>query len=182
MALAKSHDALTQSGWRGSELGDIVRAACRPFGEDARLQIDGPRVDLESGAVINMAMVLHELATNAAKYGALATSVGRISIRWRVESNGNGQMLQFEWKEQNGPPLEGFEKKGFGSQLISSIIEQDLHGKASFFAERDGLRFAASFRIRGAKRNSEDDMVELFRPTLGRPEPEQIVLSQPKVK
>lgn len=155
MALAKSHDALTRSGWRGSNLEDVVRAACRPFADENHVEINGGPVELRSGAVVSMAMVLHELATNAAKYGALSTFEGRIAIHWRIERNNEGEVLHFEWKEHKGPSVVPFKKQGFGSLLILSIVEQELRGKGKFFPESDGLRFVASFPLNAGETQSQ---------------------------
>ena len=151
MALASSHDALTRSGWRGSDLEDIVRAACRPFADDDHVEIDGEPVELRSNAVVSLAMVLHELATNAAKYGSLSAVEGRVAVRWRVEREGEREgereELNFEWKELNGPPVGPLHENGFGSLLISSIMAKDLGGKGAFFPEPEGLRFSATFPL-----------------------------------
>jgi two-component sensor histidine kinase len=159
MALAKSHDALTRSGWRGSSLEDLVRAACRPFADESRVEINGGKVELRSAAVVSMAMVLHELATNAAKYGALSTFEGSISIHWKIERNNEGEVLHFEWKEHKGPPVVPFKKQGFGSLLILSIVEQDLRGKGKFVPEPDGLRFVASFPLNADETQSRNSVV-----------------------
>ena len=147
MALASSHDALTRSGWRGSNLNDIVRAACRPFADDSRVLINGEPIELRSDAVVSMAMILHELATNAAKYGSLSVPEGLIAVRWQVRRVDEHEMLNFEWEERNGPLVGLLDKKGFGSLLISSILAHDLNGEAKFFAEPEGLRFSAKFPL-----------------------------------
>lgn len=156
MALARSHDALTQSGWRGSNLREIVRAACRPFAEEDRIHVYGEPVELSSRAVVSLGMVLHELATNAAKYGALSNAAGYVDVRWYLESTGESQMLHFEWKERDGPSLHIVGKKGFGSVLIKSLIEQDLHGQGTILTESDGLRFTASFPVRSTKQTPDE--------------------------
>ncbi len=148
MALSSSHDALTRSGWRGSNLEDIVRAACRPFTDDSHVQIDGESIELRSSAVVSIAMVLHELATNAAKYGSLSVVEGRVAVRWLFERDDAQERLNFEWKERNGPSVRPLDKKGFGSLLISSIVEQDLHGNSVLLPEPDGLRFSATFPLK----------------------------------
>jgi two-component sensor histidine kinase len=159
MALASSHDALTRSGWRGSNLEDIVRAACRPFADDDHIEIDGEPVELRSNAVVSLAMVLHELATNAAKYGSLSAVEGRVAVRWRVDCDGEREKLNFEWKELNGPPVGPLHENGFGSLLISSLVANDLGGKGAFFAEPEGLRFSASFPLpRSEQAPSEADV------------------------
>ena len=86
-------------------------------------------------------MVLHELATNAAKYGAFAAGNGTVHIEWRIEPGEPHRRLHLRWKERDGPPVVSINKKGFGSTLIVSIVESDLGGKAEMAFESDGLRF-----------------------------------------
>jgi two-component sensor histidine kinase len=118
MALASSHDALTRSGWRGSNLEDIVRAAFRPFADDDHIEIDGEPVELRSNAVVSLAMVLHELATNAAKYGSLSAVEGRVVVCWRVDRDGECEKLNFEWKELNGGGAAPQERVRLGADFV----------------------------------------------------------------
>ena len=155
MALAKSHDALTRSGWRGSNLEDVVRAACRPFADENHVEINGGPVELRSGAVVSMAMVLHELATNAAKYGALSTFEGRIAIHWRIERNNEGEVLHFEWKEHKGPSVVPFKKQGFGSLLIYRLWNKSCAARENSSPSLDGLRFVASFPLNAGETQSQ---------------------------
>lgn len=148
LALAKSHDALTRGGWRGGDLRHIVLESCRPFGDESRTVVQGPPVELPAKAIVGLGMVLHELATNAAKYGAFATSSGTVSIKWRIDGNDGQDVLHVRWKERGGPPVVPSDKKGFGSILIVSIIESDLGGKAESVFEPDGLRFEASIPLK----------------------------------
>jgi two-component sensor histidine kinase len=141
MALAKSHDTLTRSGWAGGDLQNIVLESCRPFSDPARLVLNGPPVEIPNRVVVGIGMVLHELATNAAKYGAFAASNGTVRIEWRLEPGEPHGNLHLRWKERDGPPVVPINKKGFGSTLIVSIVESDLSGKAEMVFEPDGLRF-----------------------------------------
>jgi len=137
----------------------VVRAACRPFADESRVEINGGHVELRSAAVVSMAMVLHELATNAAKYGAFSTFEGSIAIHWKIERNNEGEVLHFEWKEHKGPSVVPFKKRGFGSLLILSIMEQDLRGKGKFVPEPDGLRFVADFPLNADETQSRNSVV-----------------------
>jgi two-component sensor histidine kinase len=141
MALAKSHDTLTRSGWAGGDLQNIVLESCRPFSDPSRLVLNGPQVEIPNRVVVGIGMVLHELATNAAKYGAFAASNGTVRIEWRLEPGEPHGNLRLRWKERDGPPVVPINKKGFGSTLIVSIVESDLSGKAEMVFEPDGLRF-----------------------------------------
>jgi two-component sensor histidine kinase len=141
LALAKSHDTLTRSGWVGGDLESIVLESCRPFSDPARVVLSGPRVEIPNRVVVGIGMVLHELATNAAKYGAFAAGNGTVHIEWRIEPGDPHRRLHLRWKERGGPPVVSINKKGFGSTLIVSIVESDLGGKAEMAFESDGLRF-----------------------------------------
>jgi len=90
-------------------------------------------------------MVIHELATNSVKYGAFGDSSGTALVHWDIR----GHDLHFEWKEQNGPPIQPSQRKGFGSVLIVSIIEADLDGKVEIALEAAGLRCTAVIPIKG---------------------------------
>jgi len=92
-------------------------------------------------------MIIHELATNAAKYGAFSNPVGWVEVKWKVQKSGSTEIIYFQWKEHEGPPVTQISQKGFGSLLIASTIETELHGKAETKIEPDGLYFCASFPI-----------------------------------
>jgi two-component system, chemotaxis family, sensor kinase Cph1 len=145
MAMARSHSVLSRTKWRGGDLEEIVSESCKPFCEKHRLSVEGPRVALPPRAVVGMSMVIHELATNSVKYGAFSDPSGNVQVRWDVHD----RELRFAWKEQNGAPIQPSQRKGFGSVLISSIIEADLDGKVEMTLESDGLRCAATIPIKG---------------------------------
>jgi two-component sensor histidine kinase len=94
-----------------------------------------------------MGMIIHELATNATKYGAFSNATGWVKCNWEVQVNDTSTIVYFHWKEHGGPPVTETEQKGFGSSLIASTIETELHGKAETKREPDGLYFCASFPI-----------------------------------
>lgn len=136
-ALANSHDLLTRQHWESAELGDLVRSSLRPFliqnGDGPRFDIKGPAIELQPGNVLALGLVLHELATNAAKYGALSEQTGTVDVHWRVE---NGR-LSLRWQEKGGPVVTPPSRKGFGSRLIeaglghqlSADVRMDFHPK-----------------------------------------------------
>ena len=116
VALARANDLLVTGDWRAAELGQIASQVAEPYGGAPRFDIEGPPMDLPPQAAMAMALALHELATNAAKYGALSAPAGRVRLSWRLE----GDRFAFAWIEQGGPPVVGPGRPGFGSRLIRS--------------------------------------------------------------
>ncbi|MBX3486172.1 HWE histidine kinase domain-containing protein [Phenylobacterium sp.] len=107
VALSAAHNVLTRENWQGAGLRAIVDEALEPFAARAerRIQAEGPDVRLSARAALGLAMALHELATNAAKYGGLSNDVGRVELEWRVTRAAAGPRLEMEWREQAGPPV-----------------------------------------------------------------------------
>jgi len=116
-ALAGAHDVLTRESWVGADLGRVVRSALAPFmPRDARrMRIDGPALYVSPKVALAFTMALHELATNAAKYGAMSTSEGRIEVLWSLDAD---RGLHFGWSERDGPAVAPPSRSGFGSRLI----------------------------------------------------------------
>ena len=103
--------------------------------------IEGPEVDLAAEAAQPVAMVLHELATNAAKYGALSNGHGLVSVRWRRQSNGGaGRKLVLEWQETGGPPVGANNASGYGTSVIRDLIPFELGGAVDYELAREGAR------------------------------------------
>ena len=119
-ALASAHDVLTRVNWDKAQLREIASTITRPYkGEGVRrFAIEGPSVQLRPQSALSLAMVLHELCTNAMKYGALSTERGHVEIAWQVHEGNDGSMLEFSWRERNGPEVAAPTRKGFGSRLI----------------------------------------------------------------
>jgi PAS domain S-box-containing protein len=129
-ALSGAHDTLSRTSWTGATLADIVRQGLLICGaDDTRLDIGGPEVVMPSNATVSLVMVLHELATNAMKYGALSTMVGKVSIRWAVEHTPDGiSTATIEWRESGGPEVVKPTRRGFGSRLVSEAVPRQLGG------------------------------------------------------
>jgi len=129
MALAAAHDVLTRESWEGASLDDVVAGALAPFGgrEGGRFQVSGPLLRLWPRAALALAMALHELSTNALKYGALSTGSGHVAIRWEVVPGAN-PMLRLTWTEWGGPAVTPPGKRGFGMRLVERSLMQDLGG------------------------------------------------------
>jgi two-component sensor histidine kinase len=140
LALSQTHNALTDSQWAGAGLRQILDQELGPYGAE-RVVLDGPDIHLPARVALSLGMVFHELATNAAKYGALSTS-GRLLLSWLVTDDNN---LVFEWRESGGPPAAQPRRRGFGSRLIERSITGELRGHIVSDYGQDGLvvRFGA---------------------------------------
>ncbi|SFB39721.1 Two-component sensor histidine kinase, contains HisKA and HATPase domains [Rhizobium sp. NFR07] len=120
MALSSAHDILLQSNWAAALLGDVAAAAANGAGVAGRIRIEGPDVEIGSKAALNVALLLHELTTNALKHGSLSVGGGSVDLTWRVEGKGIDEMLRMTWRETKGPVVVKPERSGFGSKLISA--------------------------------------------------------------
>jgi PAS domain S-box-containing protein len=138
-ALAGAQNLLTEANWSGALLEDVVRGELASF--TGRISIDGPRVLLKPSAVQGFTLVIHELATNAAKHGALSVAEGRISISWSVQGNSSGPSLTFKWQERGGPPAKPPEHRGFGSILLENALSSSDDGTPSFVYASEGFSY-----------------------------------------
>jgi PAS domain S-box-containing protein len=136
IALSRAHNLLTEQNWEGAALERVVRDSVEHFAGDCRFRISGPSFWLAPRSALALALALHELGTNAAKYGALSRDGGVIDIAWR-EADG---ILRLDWKESGGPAVAPPSRRGFGSRLIEQGLGGDLGGEARIAFERDGLR------------------------------------------
>lgn len=148
-AMASAHDIIFNAGEGKGDLHGLVEAQLGPHvpAEPGRLKVEGPSVELPPAAAHGLALVLHELATNAEKYGALSNAAGTVHLSWRVERAGDGRMLRLTWREEGGPPVAPPQRQGFGSRLITATLEHSLAGKAEIFHERAGLRIELSLPL-----------------------------------
>ena len=141
-ALAASHDLLVRESWYGASVNELTRSQLAMYldREDAQVAIDGPAVVLKPEAAQNLCLALHELAVNAAKFGALSMSTGRLSITWdRCERDGK-QTLEFDWREQFGPRVKPRRRRGFGSMVIERNLAHALDAEVELEFDPDGLR------------------------------------------
>ena len=136
-ALANVHSILAKTRWIGADLSTIATQELAPYAEasERRVCIDGPPVLLDANVAQTIAVTLHELATNAAKYGALSVANGHVTVNWSSETNGE---LYFRWSETGGPKVQEPTRKGFGRRIIEQMIGQHS-GKASFDWREEGL-------------------------------------------
>jgi two-component sensor histidine kinase len=144
IALGKAHDQLTARHWENADLRAILSAITAPYGTHSEEQIAlvGEGVTLPPRAALTLAMAFHELATNAAKYGALSVPTGKVEIRWDATLGqlGTPNRLQIGWHEQGGPPVHAPARRGFGTKFIESSISFELGGTARMSFDRLGVR------------------------------------------
>lgn len=141
-ALGNAHDILTNACWSGAPLGDIVSAELAGFSE--RIRVSGPHVMLSASSVQTFALIVHELSTNAAKYGALSNADGEVEITWKIVHEGDDPFLAFRWAERGGPPVAGKRTAGFGLSLIAAM-GRSLTAQPVIEFNRAGL--VCSFRV-----------------------------------
>lgn len=137
LALSRVHSILSQSRWEGAGLTSLLRDELAPFdlGNNARITVEGPDILLNSSTAQTLALALHELATNTAKYGALSDASGRLDVSWRLDD----AELVIRWKEEDGPTVSPPERRGFGTSAIIAGVEQQQGGKVTFDWKKEGL-------------------------------------------
>jgi PAS domain S-box-containing protein len=139
-SLANAHALLSRSSWEGVHLGELVRNELAPCMCDNSHLIDGPDIVLAADATQPLAMVLHELATNASKYGALSNRGGQVSVRWQRQSGSNSHgRLTLEWCETGGPPIAVPGPSGYGSYVIRDLIPYELGGSVDYVLSPEGV-------------------------------------------
>jgi two-component system, chemotaxis family, CheB/CheR fusion protein len=137
-ALGHTHDVLSESGWREAGLQELISAELSPHGiGDGALQISGPPIMLKPQTALFITLALHELSTNAAKYGALSVPGGRVAVSWIL--TGDQPQLELDWQEEGGPKVDGFGAPGFGTELIERGIRFELQGEAKIETVNGGL-------------------------------------------
>jgi two-component sensor histidine kinase len=136
-ALAANQDLLVRHKWQGVDMEDMVRAQLAHFADliGPRIAIGGPRLHLNAAASQALGLAIHELATNAGKYGALSTDAGHVDIDWRLD----GETLAMNWTERDGPPVRQPERQGFGTTVTRSMAKRPLDGDVRLDYARSGL-------------------------------------------
>lgn len=146
-SLARAHSLLTHDSWRGAPLRDIVATALAAFLDEGRpIEIGGDPVMVPASTTVTLSLMLHELATNAAKYGALSVADGRLSIRWSTTETGAGTAVDLHWREDNGPPVSPPKNRGFGSRLLAGSAQQ-LGAELDLDYAAEGLRCRLRFQV-----------------------------------
>lgn len=137
MSLSHTHDLLTRSHWEGADLRDVLEHETAAHGP-GRIVLNGPALALGPAAALSLGMIFHELATNAAKYGALSQADGRVFVDWTIANQSN-RLLGIVWREVGGPVVPPPTRKGFGSRLIERNVRHDLAGEAKLSYASDGF-------------------------------------------
>lgn len=142
-SMSAAHDLLRQCDWRGADLHQLVSVTLEPFSVDtSNISVDGEKLVLPARTAQSLSLVLHELATNAVKHGALSVAAGHLLISWRANPiEGDGSHFAFTWKETGGPPVSKPERHGFGLTVLKSAASE-TGGSAKICFEPDGIRFA----------------------------------------
>ncbi|MFO1109998.1 MAG: HWE histidine kinase domain-containing protein [Bradyrhizobium sp.] len=139
-ALARVHTVLSLSSWQGAEIRRLVDEEFAPYVTGNQIALAGPEVQLRPATAQTLALALHELVTNSAKYGALSTLTGRLSVSWADD----GDQLRLIWREEGGPPVRKPTSQGFGTRSVLASIESQLGGRAEFDWRSEGLLFNLS--------------------------------------
>jgi PAS domain S-box-containing protein len=141
VSLAQAHDVLTETNWSGASMREVVDRTVMPHGgrSGGRFRLDGPDVVLDPKSALAMSMALHELCTNAVKYGSLSVEAGHVDITWRVLPSLKGLMLNVAWKEVGGPMVTAPTRKGFGSRLIERGLAAELGGEVQMIFDPAGV-------------------------------------------
>jgi two-component sensor histidine kinase len=143
-ALAGAYDTLLAEDWESGDIHDVVRRAISPHHDpnDDHFKVEGPDISLPPQAVVALTLVIHELATNAAKYGALSNFAGHVDITWSNDDGG----IALEWREQGGPNVAAPEKEGFGTKVITRAFPPEYQPDVKFDYRPEGLNFTLRFR------------------------------------
>ena len=155
-ALVRSHDLLTRKNWQYADLSEVAEAAMAPLKQERghRFSIAGPEVNLPPTTAVPMAMILHELCTNALKYGALSNENGRVTITWTAHPCKEGTTVSLLWSESDGPEVKPPTEEGFGTKLIQNLSRQ-LSGEANLHYPPSG--FACHLRFISPKEEPRDE-------------------------
>jgi PAS domain S-box-containing protein len=151
MALSSTHNLLTETSWENAWLHDVVASELQPFTdpEGKRIALSGESISLKPREAVCLGLVFHELATNASKYGALASPTGRIALSWHIEASG---ALALTWREEGGPPVSAPVRRGFGSRLIEASVKEELGGQVTLTYAPAGLQAVLTFPLRSGPR------------------------------
>jgi len=140
-SMASTHELLSNRRWEGVPLAELLRRELAPYASKSNSDLQGPEVLLSAEAGQTVAFVLHELATNAAKHGALSRREGRVSVGWYRSSNGHApSRLAIEWRETGGPPVQAPRKSGYGTSVITELVPYELGGTADLAYPLEGVQ------------------------------------------
>jgi two-component sensor histidine kinase len=137
--MARAHDLLAQERWLGADLRTIVLQEIQPFEQGRSIAVTGPPIRINPKGALAFALAMHELGTNAIKYGALSVAEGRLDIGWTLEGDDDSRELIFHWRESKGPVVAIPERRGFGSLLLERSISYDLDGRTHLDFAPEGV-------------------------------------------
>ncbi|HEU0070819.1 MAG TPA: HWE histidine kinase domain-containing protein [Alphaproteobacteria bacterium] len=155
-ALSKAHNQLSSTRWASADLRSLALEVLEPYNDaeddeiKSRIFVEGPSIDLAPHAALTIAMALNELATNAAKYGALSAPSGRVELRWSVQGQGEGADLVLDWLESGGPPVVPPKDSGFGTRFVERGLAQQLKGKVEMRFDPSGVSCHAVIPLKGS--------------------------------
>jgi len=155
-ALVKTHDLMTLHEWRGAALSEIVETELSPYQNEERTRwiCNGPPVTLQPPAAVALGMAFHELATNAAKYGAFSALDGRVAVEWQTAVSGDELRLRVSWTESGGPTVERRGRRGFGTRLIADGLSHQLSAEVRLDFDPTGLRCVIDLPVSEASRDA----------------------------
>ena len=153
-ALARSHELLSNENWSGAEIGQLVSQAldAHALNHDGRIAAEGPRIVLPPQPGVALLLILHELTTNATKYGALSRTEGKLAVTWLLEDGDGGPRIRLRWAEAGGPPVAPPSRRGFGTTLIERGAPYELGGSAKLDFRESGLCCELSFPVPPAEK------------------------------
>jgi two-component sensor histidine kinase len=152
ISLANTHSLLTEAVWQTASLREILEKELSPYNDDKgeRIILDGPSAELPSEAAVPIGMAIHELTTNAAKYGALSVNTGRVVVRWTSEPDADGIRLKLSWDESGGPKIKPPKKQGFGSRLLHRVLTTQMNAKVEMDFKPTGLHVSIDAVLKAA--------------------------------
>jgi PAS domain S-box-containing protein len=145
-ALSIAHDILTQTRWIGIGLAELLEKVLAPYRDGSRIALNGPPTLLPARSVLPLSMVIHELATNASKYGALSEPAGELTVSWDL-TNGKASRVHVNWLERGGPRVQKTRVQGFGTTLIERVVTYDLDGASALDYAPEGVTANLSFPL-----------------------------------
>jgi len=174
-SMANAHGLLSRSHWQGVSLKELVNNELAPCVRTGGAGVVGPDVLVSAEAAQPIAIVLHELVTNASKYGALSAPHGHISVRWRCQQSGDAEVLSIDWTETGGPTVAAPTETGYGTRCIRSLIPYELGGAVDLVFDPAGVRCTIEVPC---KRRDNGEAIELFKTTTSTPSPNAKVLAE----
>lgn len=137
-ALSATHDLLSHSDWSNAPVSGVVRSELAPYmaGHESHVEMSGPDIELAPNDALSLGLAIHELATNAAKYGALSSATGKIHVHWRLISP---EVAEVHWREEGGPPVVAPSKRGFGRDLLEKIVAHELRSEVDLRFNPEGV-------------------------------------------